>query len=142
NILNMEYVMSDAQLAPPTSKGMRIAGWILSLLPVLMMMMGVVMSFHLTDDGLKEMHRMGWEPWTAAIIGTLNLLGLVLYLIPQTAMLGAIVITGYLGGAVATHLRIGETGMAWMPVVVGVVIWLGLYLRDARIRSLIPIRKL
>jgi hypothetical protein len=134
--------MSDVQVVPPTSKGMRIAGWILSILPVPLMAMGAIMCFHMSDDGLKEFQRMHWEPWTAPIIGTLNLIGLVLYLIPQTAVLGAIVITGYLGGAVATHLQAGETGKAWMPVVFGAVIWLGLVLRDSRVRSLLPIRKL
>ncbi len=134
--------MSDAQLAPPTSKGMRIAGWILSILPVPLMLMGAIMSFRMSEEVLQNFDKMGWKPWTAPVIGTLDLIGLVLYLVPQTAVLGAIVITGYLGGAVATHLRAEETGKAWVPVVFGVVIWLGLYLRDARVRSLIPIRKL
>jgi hypothetical protein len=68
--------------------------------------------------------------------------GLVLYLIPQTAMLGAILLTGYLGGACATHVRIADYGHCWIPVALGVVLWLGLYLRDARIRALVPLRSL
>jgi hypothetical protein len=63
-----------------------------------------------------------------------------LYLIPQTAVLGAIVLTGYLGGAVAAHLRIGDAARAVIPLVVGVLAWGGLYLRDSRIRRLIPLR--
>jgi hypothetical protein len=65
----------------------------------------------------------------------------VLYLIPQTSVLAAIVMTGYLGGAVATHLRIADTARAAIPLVVGILAWGGLYLRDGRIRQLIPFRK-
>ena len=65
----------------------------------------------------------------------------VLYLIPQTAVLAAIILTGYLGGAVATHVRIGDTARAAIPLVVGILAWGGLYLRDDRIRQLIPFRR-
>jgi len=65
----------------------------------------------------------------------------VLYLIPQTSVLAAIVMTGYLGGAVATHLRIGDTARAAIPLVVGILAWGGLYLRDSRIRQLVPFRR-
>jgi hypothetical protein len=64
----------------------------------------------------------------------------VLYLVPRTAVLAAILMTGYLGGAVATHLRIGDTARALIPLMVGVFGWGGLYLRDTRIRQLIPFR--
>jgi DoxX-like family len=66
----------------------------------------------------------------------------VLYLVPQTSVLAAIVMTGYLGGAVATHLRIGDTARAAIPLVVGIFAWGGLYLRDSRIRELVPFRRL
>ena len=66
---------------------------------------------------------------------------MVLYLIPQTSVLAAIVMTGYLGGAVATHLRIADTARAAIPVVVGMLAWGGLYLRDGRIRQLVPFRR-
>lgn len=65
----------------------------------------------------------------------------ILYLIPQTSVLAAIVMTGYLGGAVAAHLRIGDTARAVIPVVVGLFAWGGLYLRDRRIRRLVPFRR-
>ena len=64
----------------------------------------------------------------------------VLYLVPQTSVLAAIVMTGYLGGAVATHLRIGDAARATIPLVVGILAWAGLYLRDGRLRQLIPFR--
>ena len=65
----------------------------------------------------------------------------VLYLVPQTSVLAAIVMTGYLGGAVATHLRIADTARAAIPLIVGVLAWAGLYLRDGRIRQLVPLRR-
>jgi hypothetical protein len=65
----------------------------------------------------------------------------VLYLVPQTAVLGAILLTGYLGGATATHWRVHDFAMLPLPVLVAVLIWLGLFLRDARVRALVPLRK-
>src|SRR5205809_376272 len=65
----------------------------------------------------------------------------VFYLVPQTSVLAAIVMTGYLGGAVATHLRIADTARAAIPLVVGILAWGGLYLRDSRIRQLVPFRR-
>lgn len=65
----------------------------------------------------------------------------VLYLVPQTSVLAAILMTGYLGGAVATHLRIADTARAAIPLVVGILAWGGLYLRDSRIRQLVPLRR-
>ena len=65
----------------------------------------------------------------------------VLYLVPQTSVLAAIVMTGYLGGAVATHLRIADTARAAIPLVVGILAWGSLYLRDSRIRQLVPFRR-
>jgi hypothetical protein len=65
----------------------------------------------------------------------------VLYLVPQTSVLAAIVMTGYLGGAVATHLRIADTARAAIPLVVGILAWGGLYMRDRRLRELVPFRR-
>jgi hypothetical protein len=65
----------------------------------------------------------------------------VFYLVPQTSVLAAILMTGYLGGAVATHLRIADTARAAIPLVVGILAWGGLYLRDSRIRQLVPLRR-
>lgn len=71
-------------------------------------------------------------------IGVVELTCLILYVIPRTSVLGAILVTGYLGGAVATHVRVGDVWVA--PFVIGMLAWLGLFLRDARIRALIPLR--
>jgi hypothetical protein len=65
----------------------------------------------------------------------------VLYLIPQTSVLAAIILTGYLGGAIAAHVRVGDLPRAMIPLVVAMLAWGGLYLRDARLRQLLPFRR-
>ncbi len=71
-------------------------------------------------------------------IGIAEIASTLLYAIPQTAVLGAILMTGFLGGATATHVRVGQPFFA--PIIVGVVVWLGLYLRDERLRAMLPLR--
>ncbi len=72
------------------------------------------------------------------VIAVIELACATLYLIPQTAALGAVLLTGYLGGAVVTHLRVGDPVVA--PVLLGVLLWLGLWFRDKRVRGLLPVR--
>jgi hypothetical protein len=72
-------------------------------------------------------------------LGILELVCTVLYAIPRTAVLGAILLTGYLGGAIATHVRIGDDFTP--PVIMALLLWGGLYLRDARLRALLPLRR-
>ncbi len=85
---------------------------------------------------------MGWPLSLANVLGTLLLACIALYAIPRTSILGAILLTGYLGGAVATHLRAGDPLFSHIlfPTYLGVLLWLGLYLRDDRVRVLIPLR--
>jgi hypothetical protein len=90
----------------------------------------------------------GWRPPCRApsrsdIRSTIELACLTLYLVPRTAVLGAVVFTGYLGGAVATHLRIGNPLLSHtlFPVYVAALLWGGLYLRDPRLRALMPLRR-
>jgi len=86
-----------------------------------------------------DMEKAGWSPTVAPVLGVTELICALLYAIPQTSVLGAILLTGYMGGAIATHARIGESFVA--QVIIGVLIWLGLFLRDARLRALIPLRR-
>ena len=122
-------------------KWMLIVGWVLSAIPILMFFPMAVL-FALTNlkmvrDGAVEK---GYQPHHAPIIVGLEILCGLLYAIPQTAFLGAILLTGFLGGAVATHVRIDDPGWP-APVVFGVIVWLGLYFRDARLRALVPFRR-
>ena len=122
------------------SKGMIWTGRVLSALPVLLLLFSASMKLIQPPGFAEGMEKMGIPVQLATGIGITELICVILYVIPQTAVLGAILLTGYLGGAVFTHLRIGDNFV--MPIVVGVVVWLGLYLRDRRIRALTPFRSL
>jgi len=98
-----------------------------------------VMMFLVVPDVVKNMANYGYTPGSIHFIGAALLVSTVLYAIPRTAVLGAILLTGYLGGAVATHVSKGEPWFA--PVLFGVVIWLGLVLRDPRYRFVLPWKK-
>lgn len=115
---------------------------------------GLVVLFLLVDAGFKLIRplpapaveafgKLGYPVGLAAGIGILLLCCVALYLIPHTSVLGAILLTGYLGGAVASHVRVGDPWFshALFPVYIGLFIWGGLYLRDQRLRVLIPLRQ-
>jgi len=114
------------------------AGRIVSALPVLLMVMGAAMALFKPEMVKEGMQKHGYPASSAMPIIIVEMVCVALYVIPQTAVLGAILLTGYLGGATATHVRVSEPFV--IPVVVGVLVWLGLFLRDPRVRELIPLR--
>src|SRR5438445_10565793 len=87
--------------------------------------------------------QLGWSLSLAPVLGTILLVSTVLYVIPNTSVFGAIVLTGYLGGAVSTHLRAGDPLFSHVlfPTYLGVLLWGGLYLREERLRALLPFRR-
>lgn len=121
----------------PVSKAARWTGYVMSTLPVLMLLMSGVMKIAQTAEVVKGFA--DWPPGSAVTIGILELVCTVVYLVPRTAILGAILLTGYLGGATAVSVRLGGAAFV-LPVVFGVLVWGGLYLRDTRLRALIPLR--
>ena len=131
--------MSSDTQAAPVSKKMLWAGRILSTLAALVLLMSGVMKLMKPPELVKEFDRLGWSGDLALGIGIVELVCVALYVVPRTSVLGAILLTGYLGGATATHVRIGDPFIG--PVLIGVVIWLGLYLRDSRLRAIIPLRR-
>jgi hypothetical protein len=132
------FMQSDTQTAP-VSKKLLWAGYIISALPVLMLLFSGVMKLVKPAPVVEGFVRLGYPESLALGIGIVELACAALYVIPQTSVLGAILLTGYLGGATATHLRIGEPFFA--PIVLGVMVWGGLFFRDARLRALLPLRK-
>ena len=114
------------------------AGRMVSALPVLMLLMSAAMKFLKPPEVTEGFAQLGYPESLALGLGLLELVCTVLYVIPQTAVLGAILLTGYLGGATATHVRVGDPYFA--PIVLGILVWGGLYLRDPRLRVLIPLR--
>ena len=129
--------MPEPQSAPPP-KWMFWTGWVISVLPVLMLLMSAVMKFVKPPGMAEGLSKIGWREDQMLTLGILELTCTLLYVIPQTSMLGAILLTGYLGGAIATHVRVGDDYLG--PVIFGVLVWLGLYLRDPRLRALLPLR--
>jgi Mn2+/Fe2+ NRAMP family transporter len=124
---------------PSNPKWMTIVGWVLSVLPCFMLFFSAYMKLSRSTeavDGLKNLH---YPDSSLMPIGIAELVCTILYLIPQTAVLGAVLLTGYLGGATATHV-IGGVPIH-MPVLFGVVLWFGLFFRDGRIRALLPLRR-
>lgn len=87
--------------------------------------------------------QLGYPSSAVIVVGAIQALCLVLYLIPRTSVLGALLLTGYLGGAVASQMRAGHElfGFVLFPVYVGVLMWGALFLRDSRLRALIPLRQ-
>lgn len=129
----------DIQTAP-VSKKMLWAGYIISALPVLgLLFSGLVKIIQPAGAGLDvEMKRLGWDMVQPTTLGIVEIACTVIYLIPRTAVLGAILLAAYLGGATATHVRIGDPFIG--PIVFGILIWLGLWLRERRLRPLLPLR--
>jgi len=114
------------------------AGRILSALPVLLFVFSGMFSLLKPAAALQEFVHYGYPEGAMLGVTIVELVCALVYVIPRTAVLGAILLTGYLGGATATHLRVGEP--FFLPIIVGVVVWLGLFLRDARLRALVPLR--
>jgi DoxX-like family len=118
------------------------AGWLLSLVPVAVLLGSAwVRATHHTNAVAEIVTAYGYPEAAIVPIIIAECALVVLYLVPQTSVLAAIVMTGYLGGAVATHLRIADWARAAIPLVVGILAWGGLYLRDGRIRQLVPFRR-
>jgi hypothetical protein len=123
------------------SKKMMWTGRVMSAVPVLLTLLGSVMKLVKVAPAMEGMARAGFAERLIVPIGMLELICIVVYLIPRTSVLGAVLFTGLLGGATVTNLRIGDP--TWpMPVILGMMAWGGLYLRDVRLRALIPLRKL
>jgi hypothetical protein len=131
----------DASPTTPVSKTALWAGYIISGLVVLMLLMSASFKFMKPAEVLDEFSRLGYAERHALLLGILEVACVVIYAIPKTAVLGAILLTGYLGGATATHVRIDDPASKFIgPIIFGVLVWLGLYLRDRRLRELIPVR--
>jgi hypothetical protein len=124
----------------PASKVMIWIGWVLSALPCLMLLFSGSMKLIKPEDVVKGFEHLGYPEHLALALGIVEIGCTLVYLIPRTAVLGAILLTGYLGGAIASHARLLEMQFL-APLLLGVLIWGGLFLRDPRVRALIPLRQ-
>lgn len=115
-------------------------GRVLTALPCLLLLFSASMKLRRPPEMVEGfVNHFGYPEGSLLPIGLAEVACTVLYLVPQTAVLGAALLTAYLGGAVATHVRVGEPFV--IPIVVGVFVWGGLVLRDPRVRALLPLRR-
>ncbi len=135
--------MQSATRANVVSKKALWAGRITSALPVLFLLLDAIMKFVKPAPVVEATVKLGYPESTIFGMGIVLLACTIIYVIPATSVLGAILLTGYLGGAVATHMRVGDPLFTHtlFPIYFGILIWGGLYGRDARLRALIPLRK-
>jgi DoxX-like family len=133
---------SDVQSAA-VSKGKLWTGRIMSALPALFLLVDSVGKLIKPAPVVEGTVQLGYPESVLLGLGIVLLTCTVLYVIPSTAILGAILLTGYLGGAIATHVRVGSPlfSHTLFPVYLAVLVWGGLYLRDERLRALIPLRR-
>ena len=127
----------------PVTKTRRIAGAVLTAIVALFLTFDTVLKVLKLAPAIDGTTALGYPADRVFPIGVIELVCLVLYLIPRTAVLGAILLTGYLGGAIATHVRIGSPLLSHtlFPIYVAVMIWGGLFLREPRLRDLVPFRR-
>ena len=124
------------------SKGQLWTGRVLSALAVLLLLLDAVGKFMMPAAVVQACVRLGFPVSLSPTLGVLLTLSALVYAIPPTAVLGAVLLTGYLGGAVAIHLRAGSTLFETMfPVILGVIVWAGILLRDSKLRQVFPLRK-
>ncbi|MGH7549730.1 MAG: DoxX family protein [Gemmatimonadota bacterium] len=133
---------SAVQTAPLSNKRLW-AGRILSALPVLFLLWDSAMKLVKPPVVVDSFARLGYPQGIAVEIGILQLVCVAFYVVPRTSVLGAILLTGYLGGAVATHVRVEDPLFSHVlfPAYMGVLLWAGLYLREVRLHPLIPLRR-
>ncbi|PBB16404.1 DoxX family protein [Mesorhizobium sp. WSM4313] len=128
--------------AAPVSNGALWTGRVLSAVVVLFMIFDGVIKLSPLDIVTQTMVQLGWpaDANVARLLGVIGLISTALYAIPRTSVFGAILLTAYMGGAISTHVRIGNPlfSHTLFGVYLGIILWGGLYLRDQRVRALIP----
>jgi hypothetical protein len=117
------------------------AGWALSVWPVFVVLSSATWKLTRNQWYVAEFARIGWPDSALTLLACLQLGCIALFIIPPTAVLGAILLTGYLGGAIAAYTRIGEPYPVLVPLSTSVIAWAGIYLRDERLRALLPLRR-
>src|SRR5215470_9036877 len=116
-------------------------GRIVSVLPVLIVLISSRWKLTSNPWYVREWARIGWKTPDLPFIASLQLGAILLYVIPRTSVLGAVILTSYMGGAIASYVRIGELYPPLVPLTTAMLAWLGIFLRDERLRDLLPFRR-
>lgn len=134
--------MHAATLAAALPRRTPRLGVIISALPVLFLLFDTIIKLVMIQPVVDSFTQLGWPAHLAFGLGLLELVCLALYVARRTSVLGAILLTGYLGGAIATHARIESPLLTHtlFPVYVALLLWAGLFLRETRLRDLVPFR--
>ena len=132
---------STGSLPAQPSRAVYWLSVVLSALPVAMMLLSAAMKIAQPPAVVQGMSELGLQLWTLPVLAVLEIGSALIYAVPRTSVLGAILVTGYLGGAIATHLRVGQAALIG-PAILALSAWGGLYLREERLRALIPLRAL
>jgi DoxX-like family len=116
-----------------------LAGRIITTIPVLFLAFDGIIKLQNIQPVQESFQRLGYETSIALAIGLIELSCLIIYLVPRTSVFGAVLLTGFLGGAIATHVRVGDPLLthALFPVYVALLLWTGLFLRNERLRALV-----
>lgn len=133
-----------AQTVPVASRLTKSITWtgrMLSVVPVVILLTSARWKLTHNPWYVAEWGRIGYAPRALDGIGLVQLACVLLYVIPQTAVLGTVLLTGYLGGAIAAYVRIGEPYPVLVPLSTCLLAWAGIYLRDGRLRALLPFRR-
>jgi hypothetical protein len=125
---------------PKTKRWLSLAGWVVSLWPVFVVLASARWKLTRSPFYVHEFARIGWPDARLNLLAFLQLGAIALFLIPPTAVLGCVILTGYLGGAVAAYTRIGEPYPVLVPLSTAIIAWFGLWLREERLRKLLPLR--
>lgn len=139
---NAGNTLIDQPAGISTPRWQMWTGRALSTLVVLFLFFDAAGKLMMPSFVLDAMTRLGFPVVLGGTLGVILTVSTILYAIPRTAVLGAVLLTGYLGGAVAIHLRAGSTHFETIfPIIFGFLVWIGIYLRDARLRSVFPLRR-
>jgi hypothetical protein len=114
------------------------AGWVISILPSLVFLFSAVLKIKDGPEVLQGFAHVGLTASMMMPLAILEISCVMIYLIPRTSILGAILLTGYVGGTICTAWRVGDP--FWMQIILGILVWLGIYLREPRLRQLLPLR--
>ncbi|MEP6764388.1 MAG: DoxX family protein [Gemmatimonadaceae bacterium] len=147
--MSARILQSASQTASPSASSSRrisktvLAGRIISVIAVVLLTMDASMKLFGVKEAVEGTVQLGFSPSVMLPLGLIELAALIMYLFPRTSSLGALLWTGYLGGAVAIHVQLGNPMFTHVlsPVYVATLLWLGLFLRDERVRDVLGARK-
>lgn len=124
------------------SKGRLWTSRVMSGLVILFMLMDSIFKFVISPEAVAESAKLGFTEHHMVPLGIMALIATLLYLVPRTSVLGVVLLTGYFGGAIATHFRVGNPlfSHTLFPVYLAVLAWGGLWLRNERLRKLFPVQ--